>query len=75
VVAGLAYSLRVLVDAIATSQRDRAKLEAEVLALRRQVQVLERQIERVKALIRCMTPQASPSTCTTWWPMRGIVEE
>jgi putative transposase len=49
VAAGLLYSLlRVLLDAIATSQRDQAKLQAEVLVLRRQVQVLERQIKRVK---------------------------
>ena len=40
--------LRVLLDAIGTSQRDQAKLQAEVLALRRQVQVLERQIKRVR---------------------------
>jgi hypothetical protein len=42
-----ALILRILLDAIATSQRDRAKLQAEVLVLRRQVQVLERQIKRV----------------------------
>ena len=43
------YSLfRVVVDAIVTSRRDVAELEAEVLALRRQVQVLERQIKRVR---------------------------
>jgi hypothetical protein len=35
-------------DTIATRQRDQAKLRAEVLALRRHVQVLERQIKRVK---------------------------
>ena len=40
--------LRVLLDAIATSQRDQAKLQAEELVLRRQVQVLERQIKRVR---------------------------
>jgi hypothetical protein len=40
--------LRVLLDAIATSRRDQAQLQAEVLALRRQVHVLERQIKRVK---------------------------
>jgi hypothetical protein len=41
------YSLiRVLLDVFATSHGDRAKLEAEVLALRRQVQVLEPQIKR-----------------------------
>jgi putative transposase len=49
VVAATLYSLlRVLLDAIATSRRDQAKVQAEVLALRRQVQVLERQIKRVK---------------------------
>jgi putative transposase len=49
VLATTLYSiLRVLLDAIATSQRDQAKLQAEVLALRRQVQVLERQIKRVR---------------------------
>jgi putative transposase len=48
VVAATLYSiLRILLDAIAT-QRDRAKLQAEVLALRRQVQVLERQIKRLE---------------------------
>ena len=45
----LVYSLlRALLDVIATSQCDRAQLQAEVLALRRQVQVLERQIKRVR---------------------------
>jgi hypothetical protein len=49
VVAATLYSiLRILLDAIATSRRDQAKLQAEVLALRRQVQVLERQIKQVK---------------------------
>jgi hypothetical protein len=48
VVATLYSILRVLLDAVATSRRDQAKLQAEVLALRRQVQVLERQIKRVK---------------------------
>ena len=42
VAATLYLMLRILLDAIATSQRDQAKLQAEVLALRRQVQVLER---------------------------------
>ena len=47
--ASLIYSLvRVLLDVISTSHRDRANLEAEVLVLRRQVQVLERQIKRVQ---------------------------
>ena len=49
VIAATLYSiLRILLDAIATSRRDQAKLQAEVLVLRRQVQVLERQIKRVK---------------------------
>ena len=49
VLATTLYSiLRILLDAIATSQRDQAKLQAEVPALRRQVQVLERQVKRVK---------------------------
>ena len=39
----ITYSLvRVLLDAINSSHTDRAKLEAEVLALRQQVKVLER---------------------------------
>jgi hypothetical protein len=43
------YSLvRVFLDAIATSRRDQEELQAEVLVLRRQVQVLERQIKRVR---------------------------
>jgi hypothetical protein len=37
-----------LLDALATSHADQADLQAEVLALRRQVQVLERQIKRVR---------------------------
>ena len=45
----LFYSLvRVLLDLIATCRSDQATLQAEVLALRRQVQVLERQIKRVR---------------------------
>jgi hypothetical protein len=48
VVGSLIYSLlRVTLDVLATSHGDQAKLQAEVLALRRQVQVLERQIKRV----------------------------
>jgi hypothetical protein len=48
VVGSVIYSLlRFLLDALATSHGDRAELQAEVLALRRQVQVLERQIKRV----------------------------
>ena len=47
--ASVAYSLlRFLLDVVATSQRDKDKLQAEVLVLRRQVQVLERQIGRVR---------------------------
>ena len=43
------YSLlRALLDVLATSHGDQARLQAEVLALRRQVQVLERQIKRVQ---------------------------
>jgi hypothetical protein len=39
--ASMLYSLiRVVLDAIATSHHNEAKLRAEVLALRRQVQVL-----------------------------------
>jgi putative transposase len=49
VVGSLIYSLvRVLLDVIATSHGDQAKLQSEVLVLRRQVQVLERQINRVR---------------------------
>jgi len=49
VVGSLIYSLvRVLLDVIAVSRGDQSKLQAEVLALRRQVQVLERQIKRVR---------------------------
>jgi len=49
VVGSLIYTLlRVLLDVLATSQGDHATLQAEVLALRRQVQVLERQIKRVQ---------------------------
>ena len=47
-VASLLYSLvRFVLDVVATSRADRAKLQGEVLALRRQVQVLERQVKRV----------------------------
>jgi hypothetical protein len=49
VLVSLVYSLlRALLDVIAISQGDQAQLQAEVLALRRQVQVLERQIKRVR---------------------------
>ena len=48
-ISSLIYSLlRVLVDALATRHRDHADLQAEVLALRRQIQVLQRQIKRVE---------------------------
>ena len=48
-VGSLIYSLlRALLDALTTSHGDQAELQAEVLALRRQVQVLERQIKRVR---------------------------
>ena len=47
--ASLVYSLlRLLLDVVGTTQRDQAKLQAEVLVLRRQVQVLERQVRRVR---------------------------
>jgi putative transposase len=49
VVGSLIYSLlRVLMDVLATRHADQAGLQAEVLALRRQIQVLERQIKRVE---------------------------
>ena len=45
----LIYSLvRVLVELIVVGRSDQAKLQAEALALRRQVQVLERQIKRLR---------------------------
>lgn len=48
-VASLVYSLiRVLLDVMVIRRSDQAELQAEVLALRRQVQVLERQIKRVR---------------------------
>lgn len=48
-VGSLIYSLlRVLMDVLATRHADQADLQAEVLALRRQIQVLERQIKRVE---------------------------
>jgi putative transposase len=48
VVGSLTYSLLcVLLDVLATRHGDQAKLQVEVLALRRQVQVLERQVKRV----------------------------
>ena len=48
-VSSLLYSLvRVLLDVMATSRSDQANLQAEVLVLGRQAQVLERQIKRVR---------------------------
>ena len=48
-VASLVYSLiRVLVDVMLTSRSEEAELQAEVRALRCQVQVLERQVKRVR---------------------------
>ena len=47
-VGSLIYSLlRALLEVLVTSRTDQAKLQAELLVLRRQVQVLERQIKRV----------------------------
>jgi len=83
VVASLVYSLiRVLLDVFATYRGDQAKLQAEVLALRRQVQVLERQIKRahwtpgdrmVMAALRDRLPQSAwagllvkPETVLGW---------
>jgi hypothetical protein len=49
VAAAVLYSLiRLMLDVATTSRQEQAKLQAEVLVLRRQVQVLERQIKRVK---------------------------
>jgi putative transposase len=49
VVAGVLYSLiRLLLEVATSGQQEHAKLQAEVLVLRRQVQVLERQIKRVQ---------------------------
>ena len=48
-VVSLLYSLLcALLDVLVTRRGDQAQLQAEVLALRRQVQVLERQIKRVR---------------------------
>jgi hypothetical protein len=83
VVAGSLYAVvRLLVDLIDTSRADKARLQAEVLALRRQVQVLERQIKRVRwntgdrivlaALMRRLTTDAwnglfvKPETVIGW---------
>jgi len=49
VVGSLIYSLlRAVLEVLVTSRTDQAKLQAEVLVLRRQVQVVERQIKRVQ---------------------------
>ena len=40
--------IRLLRDVAATNRQEQTKLQAEVLVLRRQVQVLERQIKRVQ---------------------------
>jgi transposase InsO family protein len=49
VAASVLYSLiRLFLDVAATSRQEQTKLQAEVLVLRRQVQVLERQIKRVQ---------------------------
>lgn len=46
-VGSMLYSLaRLCLDLIAIKHSEHSKLQCEVLALRRQVQVLERQIER-----------------------------
>ena len=51
----LLYSpVRVLLDLFAISHQDQAKLEVEVLALRRHVQVLVRQIKRVQCGVRAI---------------------
>jgi hypothetical protein len=48
VVGSLVRSLpRAVLGLLATKHRDEVELEADVLALRRRVQVLERQIKRV----------------------------
>ncbi len=47
-VGSLYWLLRVRLDVIAPCHGDQAKLQAEVLVLRRQVQVLERQIKRLR---------------------------
>ncbi|HEX2681424.1 MAG TPA: integrase core domain-containing protein [Candidatus Dormibacteraeota bacterium] len=81
--ASLIYSvLRVVIDLLATSRDDQASLQAEVLVLRRQVQVLERQVKRVNwkpgdrmlmAALRNRLPQSAwagllvrPATVLGW---------
>jgi hypothetical protein len=87
VVGSLLYSLvRVLLDMMATSHGDQARLQVEVLVLRRQVQVLERQIKRVRwspgdrmvlAALRGRIPQSAwagllvkPETVLGWHRQR-----
>jgi len=49
VLVSLLYSLlRVVMGLLATGRRNQASLQAEVLVLRRQVQVLDRQVKRVR---------------------------
>ena len=68
-VTGAIYSVvRLLIDLIDITRADQARLQVEVLALRRQVQVLERQVKRVRwqtgdklvlaALMRRLAPEA-----------------
>lgn len=73
VLASPLYSLmRVLLDVVATSHGDQAKLQGEVLALRGQVQVLERQVKRVRwspgdrmVLAALTAPSGSPTAKKT----------
>jgi coenzyme F420-reducing hydrogenase beta subunit len=49
VTASVIYSLiRLFLDVVVTSRQEQTKLQTEVLVLRRQVQVVERQIKRVQ---------------------------
>jgi len=83
VVTGAIYSVvRLLIDLIDITRADQARLQVEVLALRRQVQVLERQVKRVRwqtgdklvlaALMRRLAPEAwsgllvKPETVIGW---------
>lgn len=82
-VTGAIYSVvRLLIDLIDITRADQARLQVEVLALRRQVQVLERQVKRVRwqtgdklvlaALMRRLAPEAwsgllvKPETVIGW---------
>jgi len=59
VVGSLIYSLlRAVLEVLVTSRTDQAKLQAEVLVLRRQVQVLERQIKRTLCPMVARSPLA-----------------